>query len=263
MQSMSGRSWTAPPLADDRDMPYDLSDPASATFVVMPVLLAAVLVWAVFTTTRQAEPRRALRTATLTAAAAAAWFAATWAVAGQGWLRRWEATPPPLLFLVAAIVALAVLLAWGPIGGRLVALVPLWLLIGVQGFRLPLEIAMHAMYERGIMPGVMTYTGRNFDIVTGAAAIVVAALIRAGVAGRRLAMLWNAVGAALLVNVVTVAILATPRFRYFGEDQQNVWVTYPPYVWLPAVMVLAALSGHLLVYRKARRPSSRRRTSRT
>jgi hypothetical protein len=28
-----------------------------------------------------------------------------------------------------------------------------------------------------------------------------------------------------------------------------VWVTYPPYVWLPTVMVTAALSGHLLIFR--------------
>jgi heme exporter protein D len=26
-------------------------------------------------------------------------------------------------------------------------------------------------------------------------------------------------------------------------------VTYPPFVWLPAVMVLAALAGHLLIFR--------------
>ena len=62
-------------------------------------------------------------------------------------------------------------------------------------------------------------------------------------------ILWNVLGLALLANVVTVAILATPRFRYFGGDRLNIWVTYPPFVWLPAVMVLAALAGHLLIFR--------------
>jgi hypothetical protein len=60
---------------------------------------------------------------------------------------------------------------------------------------------------------------------------------------------WNILGLALLINVVSVAILGTPRFRYFGEEHLNVWVTYPPFVWLPAVMVLAALAGHLLIFR--------------
>jgi hypothetical protein len=60
---------------------------------------------------------------------------------------------------------------------------------------------------------------------------------------------WNVLGLALLGNVVTIAILSTPLFRYFGDDRLNVWVTYPPFVWLPAVMVLAALAGHLLIFR--------------
>ena len=69
-----------------------------------------------------------------------------------------------------------------------------------------------------------------------------------GVAYRRV----ERCGLGLLVNVVTVAILSTPRFRYFGDDQLNVWVTYPHrFVWLPAVMVLAALAGHLLVFRRS------------
>jgi hypothetical protein len=61
-------------------------------------------------------------------------------------------------------------------------------------------------------------------------------------------------GLALLINVVTIAIVSTPRFAYFGADRLNVWVTYPPFVWLPAVMVVAALAGHLLILRALRVP---------
>jgi heme exporter protein D len=32
----------------------------------------------------------------------------------------------------------------------------------------------------------------------------------------------------------------------------NVFVMYAPFVWLPAVMVLAALAGHLVVFRALR-----------
>src|SRR5438093_66884 len=66
---------------------------------------------------------------------------------------------------------------------------------------------------------------------------------------RWLVTAWNLGGLALLVNIVTVAILSTPLFRWFGDDKLNTWVTYPPFVWLPAVMVTAALIGHLLVFR--------------
>jgi hypothetical protein len=119
----------------------------------------------------------------------------------------------------------------------------------VQAFRFPLELAMHDMYARGIMPVQMSYSGLNFDIVTGITALPVALLTATRRTGRLVVAAWNVLGLVLLVNVVTVAILATPRFRYFGEDHLNVWVTYPPFVWLPAVMVLAALAGHLLIFR--------------
>ena len=121
---------------------------------------------------------------------------------------------------------------------------------------------MHEMYERGVMPVQMSYSGRNFDIITGVSAFVVAGLVAGGRAGRWVIVAWNVLGLLLLLNVVTIAILSTPLFRYFGDDRLNVWVTYPPFVWLPAVMVLAALAGHLLVFRAigtgARRPSRAR-----
>jgi hypothetical protein len=95
----------------------------------------------------------------------------------------------------------------------------------------------------------MSYSGRNFDIVTGVTALVVAFLVLAGRAGRGLVVAWNVLGLFLVLNVVTIGILSTPRFRYFGDDRLNVWITYPPFVWLPAVMVLAAISGHLIIFR--------------
>ena len=49
---------------------------------------------------------------------------------------------------------------------------------------------------------------------------------------------------AWLYVVVAVAILSTPRFAYFGESRLSTFVTFVPFVWLPAVMVLAAFAGH-------------------
>jgi small-conductance mechanosensitive channel len=176
-------------------------------------------------------------------------MAITWTAARSGVLREWDRRPPPFAFLVFGIVAFSALIAFSGVGRRLARFVPLWALVAVQAFRLPLELAMHAMSDRGIMPGIMSYSGRNFDIVTGASAIVVALLTASGLGGRRLVMIWNIAGLALLTNVVIVAILATPAIRYFGDQQLNVWVTYPPFVWLPAVLVLAALAGHLVIFR--------------
>lgn len=234
---------------------YQLAEPAVLTFIVLPVLLAWLFTWgAAYAFSRPVGGRRvpALRMARLAGLASVAWLVVTWRVAAAGVLRQWDATPPPLMPLVGATFAIALFVAFGPVGRRMAATIPLWILVAVQAFRLPLELAMHAMATRGIMPPQMTYTGLNFDIVTGATAIVVALLSRRGIGGRPLVLVWNVVGSVLLATIVMVSVLSTPLVRAFGDDRLNVFVTYTPFVWLPTVMVLAALIGHLIIFRALR-----------
>jgi hypothetical protein len=220
-------------------------------FIILPVLLEFALVAGVVAASRRLGESDTTRRRVVigTIVASISWLALTWVVAASGVLRQWNATPPPLVILAMGIFMLAAAIAFTGYGRRLAHGLPLWTLIAVQAFRLPLEMAMHAQYERGVMPVQMSYSGRNFDIVTGITAIVVSWLVWSGRVGRAVALGWNIVGLALLVNITAVSILSTPLFRYFGDDRLNVWVTYPPFVWLPAVMVLAALTGHLLIFR--------------
>ena len=230
---------------------YSLSDPAVFAFIAIPVALALTLVTSVWAAWRHSGESRAAaaRAAGMMAIGCAAWMGITWALAERGTFREWNRLPPSLVLLIVLIVLIAGRLALGGVGGRLSAHVPLWMLVGIQGFRLPLELVMHQMYERGIMPEQMSYSGRNFDIVTGATALIVAALVAANRGGRLLVALWNVLGLALLANIMVVAIISTPLVAFYGPERLNIWVTYPPFIWLPAVMVLAALTGHLLIFR--------------
>jgi hypothetical protein len=106
----------------------------------------------------------------------------------------------------------------------------------------------------GVMPVQMSYSGFNYDIVTGITAGVLGAWLSRRRAPRWIVIAWNLLGFALLVNVVTIAIVSTPVFRWFGDDRLNVFVTYPPFVWLPAILVPAALMGHILVWRRLSTP---------
>lgn len=161
--------------------------------------------------------------------------------------------PVAFALVVVSVVALGLVMARSRVGERLAANTPLAALIAFQAFRLPLELAMHRAYTEGLMPVQMSYSGRNFDIVTGATAVIVALALRAGIVSRAVAYAWNVVGLVLLINVVTIAILSTPVFAYFGPDRLNVWVMWMPYTLLPAVMVLAAWAGHLVIFRALRR----------
>jgi hypothetical protein len=222
-------------------------------FFVFSVVLAAVFValvtWAV---ARSGAPRESIvRWMSLTAAGAAAWMTLTWVVAASGVIAQFDRRPPPLMVLLLAVLLVSAAIAFSPVGTRLARALPLAVLVAFQAFRFPLELLMHRAATEGVMPEQMSYSGRNFDILTGLSAIVVAIALYRG-AHPRLAAWWNIAGALLLANILIVAVASTPIFAAFGQDRLNTWVAYPPFVWLPTVMVVAALSGHLVIWRAGR-----------
>ncbi|MBM3758218.1 MAG: hypothetical protein FJW38_30110 [Acidobacteria bacterium] len=171
-------------------------------------------------------------------------------IAAQGVLKQWERLPPALMVMMAVLVILTLRLAFS---GRLDHL-PIGVIVLSQAFRLPLELLMHQAYADGLMPKQMSFSGCNFDIVTGATALVVGALALRGAAPKWLLIAWNLLGTLLLLTIVVIAVVSTPVFEYFGTapDQLNTWIADPPYVWLPGVLVPSALLGHALLWRRLR-----------
>ena len=211
--------------------------------------LSVLFVAATWRTGDGLQPGARRRRTILAGAGIALWLAAMAAAALSGLLGRFDLRPPPMVIWFASMVVMTLALAWSPFGRRFADKLPFVALIGFQAFRLPLELIMHRAVVAGIMPNVMSYTGYNFDIVTGATALPLALYAWRRPLPRWLIALWNATGQILLFVVAGVALAASPIFRAFGDDQLNVWVTEFPYVWI-AVMVAAALFGHVVTMRK-------------
>ena len=230
-------------------------------FVVFAVLLAAGVVLNVYLTGR-ALRESISRTWIFTSTAAVGivvWMLLTWRIAASGVLADFERRPPPVMLLVLTVLSVSAVIAFTRYGTRFVAGLPLWILIVGQSFRFPLELWMHRAAREGVMPPQMTYTGWNFDIVTGITALPVAWwLARGHRHSRAVATAWNLLGTLLLANILIIAVVSTPVVAAFGPERLNVWVAYPPYVWLPTVMVVCALTGHLVIFRKLRATATRR-----
>jgi hypothetical protein len=178
------------------------------------------------------------------------WLAIPALLASQGALDSYAPLPTLGLGVMLAVTFGTVLLALTRFGQALTEAIPLAVIVGYQAFRFPLELVLHRLYTEGVIPEQMTYTGQNFDIATGIAAIAVAAGIYMDRCPRWLIGLWNIVGLALLFNIVAVAVLSSPvPFRYFTTGPANLLPSSFPYVWLPTFLVQAALFGHLLVFR--------------
>jgi hypothetical protein len=233
---------------------FQASSLLTGGFTALPTLLGLGLVlagdWAGRRRDESAATRR--RWAVGTGLGVLVWLLLSAAVAATGVLRRFDTVPPPFAGLVLAITAIGIIVPCSPLGTRLIRGLSLAALVSYQVFRFPLELLMHRAYTEGLMPVQMSYSGWNFDILTGiSAGLLGLALLRRRVP-RWVVWAWNVGGFALLVNIVTIAIVSTPLFGWFGDDRLNTFVTYPPFVWLPAVMVTAALMGHVLVLRKLR-----------
>jgi hypothetical protein len=175
------------------------------------------------------------------------WLGLTAWLAHSGAFSNFQRLPPQLLLFVLAAVVTATSLA-----GRVDS--SLQWLIGFQLFRIPVEIFLHQGHLAGFVPVQMTWEGRNLDILTGFTAIPVAWLVSRNRLATWTIHVWNAAGFALLVNIMTVAILSFPTpFRQFHNEPANVFVSMFPYVWLPAFLVPAAWFGHVAVFLRARK----------
>jgi len=242
--------------------------PGPAPLLVLlgiPGIAALLVALFVFANRRAAQclrfTRDAVRRRTFVAALLVLGWCTLWGgLAGGGVLAQFDWRPPPLALFVATVVAGSIALGASRFAEPLAHGLPLAGLVGFQAFRLPLELVMHEAADAGVMPSVLSFSGWNFDIVTGTLAIPVAALVAHGRAARWLVPAWNTLGLAALTVIAGIAIGSAPFIQAFGPQQVNRWVAYLPFVYLPGVMVAAAIVGHVLVIRSLRQAA--RSTSR-
>ncbi|HEX4354887.1 MAG TPA: hypothetical protein VHZ95_18275, partial [Polyangiales bacterium] len=150
-----------------------------------------------------AEPHAKTRKVVgVSALALGGWLAFTGALTASGQLAR--TTPIPLLLpFVLLSLAVAALAAASALGTRLVRGLSITALVGFQAFRLPLELVLHSWVEQGVIPVQMSFTGDNFDIVSGVLAIALAVWSWKADKPPRIAIaIWNVLGSALLAVVM-------------------------------------------------------------
>jgi hypothetical protein len=184
---------------------------------------------------------------------AGAWLALTGFVASSGLLSRADVMPPPMVVMILVVVGGSAFVGLSRITHSVVQDVPLVTLIGLQMFRLPLEMVMHHAAQAGIMPTELSFAGYNFDVITGIGAVAIYLLMKGGVhVGKGLVWVWNIWGLYSLLAILAIAVATAPFVHAFGTIPQhiNTWVLHFPYVWLPTVLVPIAITGHLMVTRK-------------
>jgi len=94
-----------------------------------------------------------------------------WLLADQGYYRNVVSFPPPQMALLVPLIIGMVLLFALPGGRRWLLKADIKALTALHILRIPVEIVLHEAYLKGHVPKAMTYSGHNFDILTGLSAV--------------------------------------------------------------------------------------------
>jgi hypothetical protein len=171
-----------------------------------------------------------------------------------------QAMPPKIVLLGIVPALLVIVLLFASRAGRqFLDGLPLQQITYLHTIRIPVEICLYALFLHKTVPQGMTFEGRNFDIIAGITAPVMAYLyFRRKQFSPRVLLWWNLICLVSLFNIVINALLSTPSpMQRFAFDQPNIAVLYFPFSWLPVFIVPTVLLAHLVAIRQLlKRPGS-------
>jgi hypothetical protein len=175
------------------------------------------------------------------------WLSILSVLASIGFFRNFTALPPRLIVALGPPVLFTLYLLFSKKSGQLLVITPVTSLVYIQSFRIIVELLLWLLFRRHTVPYQMTFEGRNWDILTGLSAPVMAYLYRRGSITRIGLIVWNIAGLVLLFNIVTIAVLSTPSpIRVFMNDPANTIIAEFPFIWLPGFMVPVAFLLHCM-----------------
>ena len=171
-------------------------------------------------------------------------------IALSGFYEKTMTVPPRLLILMLPMMVIVL----GPIFSRKLkdwmASLDIKYLTWLHIVRVPVELTLFWLYVGQFVPELMTFEGRNFDILAGLTAPVVVWLgLKNGQLNKTVFWIWNIASIVLLVNILVTAVLSIPTvFQQFGFDQPNTAVYKFPFILIPGVIVPMVLIANIAAF---------------
>lgn len=160
--------------------------------------------------------------------------------------------PPKFILLPLPPLLVILILFLTKKGRNFIDSLPLINLTYLNVVRIPVELVLYWLFLNNAVPELMTFAGRNFDILSGISAPLIAYFgFRKQKLNKKIILIWNFIALGLLLNIVINAVLSAPfAFQKFAFEQPNIAVLNFPFSWLPAYIVPTVLFGHLVSIRK-------------
>ncbi len=213
------------------------------TTIIRPAIVIAVLIglWVALERSRLA-PRSRMTTWLAVAIPLVAWLALIWISAVAGVFE--DGPLVPLAVILPPVIGLTVLMRSGRIATALDAASSSWL-VGIQVYRV-LGANFLVLWAYGSLPGVFALPAGIGDVLAGLLALPTAFYLASGAArGRALAVAWNFLGIADLLNAVILGVLSSPGpLQQLALDRPNVLTASYPTVMTPAFAIPFSLILH-------------------
>ena len=160
--------------------------------------------------------------------------------------------PPRIILLAVPPLVIIVCLFITTRGKRFLDNLDIKYLTLLHVIRIPVEVVLLWLSINKVIPKLMTFEGRNFDIAAGITAPVIYYFVFVkNSLNKKVLLAWNFICLALLLNIVINAVLSAPTaFQQFAFDQPNIAILYFPFNLLPAVVVPLVLLSHLVAIRQ-------------
>ena len=181
------------------------------------------------------------------------WLAVTGILSINKVFQNTSTIPPRLMIVIAPAILFIILLLITKRGRKFTDNIDLKKLTLVHIVRVPVEITLFMLSTHKLIPELMTFAGRNFDILSGITAPIVyfVCFKNSQLKNRKLLLVWNFICLGLLLNIVINALLSAPfPFQQFAFDQPNIAILYFPFTWLPCFIVMIVLYSHLAAIRQ-------------
>ncbi|MBD1209684.1 MAG: hypothetical protein H9535_14720 [Ignavibacteria bacterium] len=160
--------------------------------------------------------------------------------------------PKIMLWGIFPTIFTIILLFVTSIGRNFIDSLPLKNLAFLNIVRIPVEIVLFWLFLNKAIPELMTFEGRNFDIIAGITAPIIAYFgFTKTKLNRQTILIWNFICLGLLINIIVNALFAAPSpIQKFAFDQPNIAILHFPFSWLPTFIVPIVLFGHLTSIRQ-------------
>ncbi len=180
------------------------------------------------------------------------WMLLQFIIVTTGFYANSDAIPPRLMFQLAPTLVIILLLFLSSKGRKFIDNLNIEQLTLLHSIRIPVEIVLFYLFMANTIPEIMTFEGRNFDIVAGLTAPIIYyfGFVKNKIS-RKGILVWNIISLGFLINILLIAVLsAKSPFQQFAFNETNTALGHFPFNWLPSVVVPLVLLSHFAAIRQ-------------